>query len=166
DIPAVSHVFNFDVPVHAEDYVHRIGRTGRAGRSGVAYTLVSPADGKHLDAILKLIHMPIEYLDTGKRTAPAPADSETTEAGEERSARPARSRRGGPRTRPPAEATTPAKAGSADAAAPAKSAPAKSAPAAAAAADSEAGDARPARSRRGGPRTRPPAEAVAPAAAA
>ncbi|MEO9296615.1 DEAD/DEAH box helicase [Devosia sp. RY10] len=160
DIPAVSHVFNFDVPVHAEDYVHRIGRTGRAGRSGVAYTLVSPADGKHLDAILKLIHMPIEYLDTGKRTAPAPADSETTEAGEERSARPARSRRGGPRTRPSAEATTPAKAGSADAA------PAKSAPAAAAAADPEAGDARPARSRRGGPRTRPPAEAVAPAAAA
>ena len=36
DIPAVSHVFNFDVPHHAEDYVHRIGRTGRAGRSGTA----------------------------------------------------------------------------------------------------------------------------------
>ena len=38
DIPAVSHVFNFDVPTHAEDYVHRIGRTGRAGRSGAAFT--------------------------------------------------------------------------------------------------------------------------------
>jgi superfamily II DNA/RNA helicase len=63
DIPAVSHVFNFDVPVHAEDYVHRIGRTGRAGRLGVAYTLVGPADGKHLEAILKLIQKPIEYLD-------------------------------------------------------------------------------------------------------
>jgi superfamily II DNA/RNA helicase len=36
DIPAVSHVFNFDVPIHADDYVHRIGRTGRAGRSGQA----------------------------------------------------------------------------------------------------------------------------------
>ena len=43
DIPAVSHVFNFDVPTHADDYVHRIGRTGRAGRSGVAVTLAAPA---------------------------------------------------------------------------------------------------------------------------
>ncbi|MFD2649846.1 DEAD/DEAH box helicase [Devosia albogilva] len=68
DIPKVSHVFNFDVPVHAEDYVHRIGRTGRAGRSGVAYTLVGPGDEKHLDAILKLIQKSIEWLD-----APAPA---------------------------------------------------------------------------------------------
>jgi len=100
DIPAVSHVFNFDVPVHAEDYVHRIGRTGRAGRSGVAYTLVAPADGKHLEAILKLTQKPIEYLDTGK-AAPAAAPAED---GEERPARPARSRRGGPRTRAEAEA--------------------------------------------------------------
>ena len=99
DIPAVSHVFNFDVPVHAEDYVHRIGRTGRAGRLGVAYTLVAPADGKHLDAILKLIQKPIDYLETGKA---APASS--AEANEERPARPARSRRGGPRTRADAEA--------------------------------------------------------------
>jgi superfamily II DNA/RNA helicase len=113
DIPAVSHVFNFDVPVHAEDYVHRIGRSGRAGRSGVAYTLVAPADGKHLDAILKLIQKPIDYLDTGSKPAPAP----TAEGGEERPARPARSRRGGPRTRAEAEA-------SAEAAAPAPKAPA------------------------------------------
>src|SRR5215217_4319470 len=42
DIPAVSHVFNYDIPHHAEDYVHRIGRTGRAGRSGQSFTLVSP----------------------------------------------------------------------------------------------------------------------------
>ena len=63
DIPAVSHVFNFDVPVHAEDYVHRIGRTGRAGRAGTAYTFVGPGDEKHLDAILKLIQKPIEWLD-------------------------------------------------------------------------------------------------------
>ena len=42
DIPDVSHVFNFDVPHHADDYVHRIGRTGRAGRSGTAITIVSP----------------------------------------------------------------------------------------------------------------------------
>jgi len=100
DIPAVSHVFNFDVPVHAEDYVHRIGRTGRAGRLGVAYTLVAPADGKHLDAILKLIQKPIDYLETGK----AAAQPATTDEGEDKPARPARSRRGGPRNRPEADA--------------------------------------------------------------
>jgi len=100
DIPAVSHVFNFDVPVHAEDYVHRIGRTGRAGRSGVAYTLVGPADGKHLDAILKLIQKPIDYLDTGK-SAPVAEAAEGDTA--ERPARPARTRRGGARKRPVAE---------------------------------------------------------------
>ncbi|KKC38735.1 hypothetical protein WH87_07370 [Devosia epidermidihirudinis] len=110
DIPAVSHVFNFDVPVHAEDYVHRIGRTGRAGRLGVAYTFVAPADTKHLDAILKLIQKPIEWLETGA----APAATEAGETSEERPARPARSRRGGARTRPPAAAAaTPAAAESA-----------------------------------------------------
>ena len=55
DVEAMSHVFNFDVPFHAEDYVHRIGRTGRAGRSGTAYTLVTPEDGKQIDAIEHLI---------------------------------------------------------------------------------------------------------------
>ncbi|MEM6852468.1 MAG: DEAD/DEAH box helicase, partial [Pseudomonadota bacterium] len=55
DIPSVGHVFNFDVPIHAEDYVHRIGRTGRAGRSGAAFTLASPGDSKYLGAIHELI---------------------------------------------------------------------------------------------------------------
>jgi superfamily II DNA/RNA helicase len=59
DIPAVSHVFNFDVPSHAEDYVHRIGRTGRAGRKGVAVTLSTPGDQKYLDAIEALVKQPI-----------------------------------------------------------------------------------------------------------
>jgi superfamily II DNA/RNA helicase len=54
DVPAVSHVFNFDVPIHADDYVHRIGRTGRAGRSGAAYMLASHRDGKYLEAIEKI----------------------------------------------------------------------------------------------------------------
>ncbi|KAB0681803.1 DEAD/DEAH box helicase [Aureimonas leprariae] len=63
DIPAVSHVFNFDVPIHSEDYVHRIGRTGRAGRSGKAFTLVSRADGKYLDAIQKMLGNDLEWLD-------------------------------------------------------------------------------------------------------
>jgi superfamily II DNA/RNA helicase len=54
DIPDVSHVFNFDVPHHADDYVHRVGRTGRAGRSGTAITIVSPHDQKAVSAIEKL----------------------------------------------------------------------------------------------------------------
>src|SRR5262249_33303362 len=45
DILALSHVFNFDVPIHPEDYVHRIGRTGRAGREGHALMLATPEDG-------------------------------------------------------------------------------------------------------------------------
>ena len=48
DVPAVSHVFNYDVPGHAEDYVHRIGRTGRAGREGKAFTICIPRDEKAL----------------------------------------------------------------------------------------------------------------------
>ncbi len=59
DIPAVSHVFNFDVPSHAEDYIHRIGRTGRAGRSGKAFTISVPSDGKYLSAIEALVKMEI-----------------------------------------------------------------------------------------------------------
>ena len=54
DIGGLSHVFNFDVPHHAEDYVHRIGRTGRAGLKGHAFTLCSPEDRLALEAIEKL----------------------------------------------------------------------------------------------------------------
>src|SRR5580704_9903697 len=55
DIQGLSHVFCFDVPYHAEDYVHRIGRTGRAGREGRSFTLAAPEDGKSVAAIQKLI---------------------------------------------------------------------------------------------------------------
>lgn len=55
DIPAVSHVFNYDLPSHAEDYVHRIGRTGRAGRKGTAISIATPADEKYLTAIENLV---------------------------------------------------------------------------------------------------------------
>ena len=69
DIPNVSHIFNFDVPTHAEDYVHRIGRTGRAGRSGVAITIAMPADRKYLDAIEKMLETAIPRAE-----APGVAD--------------------------------------------------------------------------------------------
>lgn len=66
DIAAVSHVFNFDVPTHAEDYVHRIGRTGRAGRSGHAFTLAAPEDGKYVTAIEKLAGKKIPRVNAGE----------------------------------------------------------------------------------------------------
>jgi superfamily II DNA/RNA helicase len=54
DIPAVSHIFNFDVPFQADDYVPRIGRTGRAGRAGNALMISTPAEAKLVTAIEKL----------------------------------------------------------------------------------------------------------------
>ena len=70
DIPSVSHVFNFDVPRHAEDYVHRIGRTGRAGREGKAVTICSGREGKALDAIEKLIQKEIPRLNSPIKEEP------------------------------------------------------------------------------------------------
>ncbi|KQQ91488.1 DEAD/DEAH box helicase [Aureimonas sp. Leaf324] len=84
DIPMVSHVFNFDVPIHAEDYVHRIGRTGRAGRSGKAFTLVSKADKKYLDAIQTMIGKEIEWLDGDVSSLPVVEESEETSANDRR----------------------------------------------------------------------------------
>ena len=64
DVPTVSHVFNYDVPIHSEDYVHRIGRTGRAGRKGDAIMLVAKLDEKYYKAILNLIKVKsIEELE-------------------------------------------------------------------------------------------------------
>ena len=60
DIKDVPAVFNFDVPFNAEDYVHRIGRTGRAGASGLAVTLVAPSDTRLVGDIEKLIKKKIE----------------------------------------------------------------------------------------------------------
>jgi len=96
DIPAVSHVFNFDVPTHAEDYVHRIGRTGRAGRSGVSITLRTPSDTKYIDAIAKLINKDIPETGLPGDATPALAGSDDEAVAE----RPARGRRGATRGRP------------------------------------------------------------------
>jgi superfamily II DNA/RNA helicase len=86
DIPDVSHVFNYDVPHHADDYVHRIGRTGRAGRSGETYMLVTPADSRTLDKVLKLI---------GKTPAETVLDLDWSAAASGDEGRGARSERGG-----------------------------------------------------------------------
>ncbi|WP_414898168.1 DEAD/DEAH box helicase [Rhodovulum sp. YEN HP10] len=116
DVPAVSHVFNYDVPSHAEDYVHRIGRTGRAGREGKALTICVPYDEKWLTAIEDLVEKKIPRVesplksgdeDRGNRTrrnkphdsdteaAAAPATPASPERSEEprESSRPARNER-------------------------------------------------------------------------
>ncbi len=100
DIADVSHVFNYDVPSHAEDYVHRIGRTGRAGREGRAFTIATPEDGRYVAAIQKLIGKTIPVVSLDGNTPP-PLEEAETEA--ER-----RPRRGGkPRPRKPeADSTT------------------------------------------------------------
>ncbi len=60
DIRGVTHVINYNVPEHAEDYVHRIGRTGRASVEGEAFTLYSPDEMHHLQQIEQLLGSPIE----------------------------------------------------------------------------------------------------------
>jgi superfamily II DNA/RNA helicase len=89
DIPAVSHVFNFDVPSHAEDYVHRIGRTGRAGRKGKAFTIATPADDKYLAAIVALIktEIPAGSLPEGFALSEAGSQDESESAGRPESSR-------------------------------------------------------------------------------
>ena len=86
DIPDVSHVFNFDIPTHAEDYVHRIGRTGRAGRLGFAYSLATREDSKYLAGVEKLIGNAIPeralkaVAETPAADTEAPAESDETAA--------------------------------------------------------------------------------------
>jgi superfamily II DNA/RNA helicase len=79
DIPSVSHVFNFDVPSHAEDYVHRIGRTGRAGRSGKAMTICVARDEKYFDAVEKLLQKEIPRLDNPVKSTKVEPKPETNE---------------------------------------------------------------------------------------
>ena len=71
DIQGLSHVFNFDTPFHAEDYVHRIGRTGRAGRRGIARTLATPEDAKFVAAIESLIGRAIPRAGAPREKTPA-----------------------------------------------------------------------------------------------
>jgi superfamily II DNA/RNA helicase len=76
DIKGVSHVFNFDAPWHPDDYVHRIGRTGRAGATGTAYTFVTPEDAEAIDNIQKLIGTKIETIGAPEPVAKTPAKDE------------------------------------------------------------------------------------------
>ena len=81
DIPSVSHVFNFDVPSNAEDYVHRIGRTGRAGREGKAFTFAMPTndDKRLVSAVEELVGAAIPVLEGDALQGDVPADEAKTD---------------------------------------------------------------------------------------
>jgi superfamily II DNA/RNA helicase len=87
DVKGVSHVFNYDAPWHPDDYVHRIGRTGRGGATGIAYTFVTPEDAENIANIEKLTGQKIEVLDVDALPA-----GEAEAAIEEHAPRPERSR--------------------------------------------------------------------------
>ncbi|CAN5302467.1 DEAD/DEAH box helicase [soil metagenome] len=114
DIPAVSHIFNFDVPTHAEDYIHRIGRTGRAGLTGTAITIATSLDRKYVSALERLTGQPIAEMqvEAGDERAHAfnkgrseRENSESEESGRERPSRGRHERRPrrSERTEAPAE---------------------------------------------------------------
>jgi superfamily II DNA/RNA helicase len=85
DVATVTHVFNFDVPGHPEDYVHRIGRTGRAGREGKAIILVEPRDEKNFEDVERLLEKEIPRMEnpiskTAKPSQPAPVKTNVAPA--------------------------------------------------------------------------------------
>jgi superfamily II DNA/RNA helicase len=98
DIKGVSHVFNFDTPWHPDDYVHRIGRTGRAGATGRAFTFVAPEDAEAIDNVEKLTGGKIPVYEMGGEAA-----TEARPAREPREERPARAERPAREPRPPRE---------------------------------------------------------------
>ena len=112
DIPNVSHVFNFDVPSHSEDYVHRIGRTGRAGRKGTAMMICTPRDEKNFAAIEDLVKLEIPRLENPlKDHKPEPEAKKDAE----KPARSSRSSRSKKSADKPVEANEPVKEPSAPA---------------------------------------------------
>ena len=97
DIKGVSHVINFDTPWHPDDYIHRIGRTGRGGASGQAITLVSDEDAEAIANVEKLTGLTIPEITlggTGDEAAPAPRERSERNERSERTERPAGRRRG------------------------------------------------------------------------
>jgi superfamily II DNA/RNA helicase len=84
DVKGVSHVVNFDVPWQPDDYIHRIGRTGRAGAKGIAYTIATREDGEAIGAIDKLTGMKLPRVD-GEEAKAAPAEEAPREEKQSRS---------------------------------------------------------------------------------
>ena len=100
DVKGVSHVFNFDTPWHPDDYVHRIGRTGRAGAKGRAFTFVAPEDAEAIDNVEKLTGGKIPVYERGGQASAAAPEKVSEE-------RPPREDRAPRESRPPREARAP-----------------------------------------------------------
>ena len=160
DIKGVSHVFNYDAPWHPDDYVHRIGRTGRAGATGVAYTFVTPDDAENIANIEKLTGQKIDRV-AGSATA-EPAADDGAQPPRESGRRPAR--KPAAKAEPVAKAERAAKPGRA-AKSPAQVPAAEAAGASAVAVTKEnpARAARPPRAAAAKPESSRPARAAAPA---
>jgi len=92
DVKGVSHVFNFDTPWHPDDYVHRIGRTGRAGATGRAFTFVSDADAEAIDNVEKLTGMKIPVYEMAAEAKAERAPRAERAEAEPREERPRRER--------------------------------------------------------------------------
>ena len=92
DVKGVSHVFNFDTPWHPDDYVHRIGRTGRAGATGKAYTLVAPEDAEAISNVEKLTGFKIPVFALGGGAAPREQPAQAADAAAETPKREAKPR--------------------------------------------------------------------------
>ena len=119
DVPGISHVINFDLPDEAESYVHRIGRTGRNGASGVAVTLCDPGEAAKLRQVERLVRMslPVVADHTGAPDPQRPPrEAAANQAGAHHAAR------GGPRQghkpgggKPPAQRQQPGRVAAAEA---------------------------------------------------
>jgi superfamily II DNA/RNA helicase len=157
DIKGVSHVFNYDVPWHPDDYVHRIGRTGRAGRTGIAITLVTPGDQEAIDNVQTLIGTKITEIGRAERPAADEAEQPADEETPRRAARPRRERRPS-RERAAPRDDAPEKAAPRERAAPREEAPEKAPPRERAAPRAEAPAAAPPRAR--APRREPEPDAA------
>jgi superfamily II DNA/RNA helicase len=128
DVKGVSHVINFDVPWQPDDYIHRIGRTGRAGMKGIAYTLATSADAEAVAAIEKLTGFKINRVDSeGGSAAPsvdrdapvakaAPAEPPAAPVAAAQESREERAPRSRSRSRKPRAEAAPVEAGPIEAA--------------------------------------------------
>jgi ATP-dependent RNA helicase DeaD len=103
DVTSISHIINYDIPQFCDDYVHRVGRAGRMGREGVAYTFVTPEEGNELTRIEMRINRLLERQETTDLLAERPKPA-TQRAASATSATPPAS----PEESPPAEPSAPA----------------------------------------------------------
>jgi ATP-dependent RNA helicase DeaD len=95
DVTSISHIINYDIPQSSDDYVHRVGRTGRMGREGVAFTFVTTEEGGELTRIEVLINRLLKrdeiegFLAVAAAAPPAtPVNADSSETPEEESAKP------------------------------------------------------------------------------